>query len=192
MKTTRLLLLFSNLILLLNAGCSYAIRYDGTYTGIVVDVDTRDPIEGAVVLGTWYTVAHTVAGGVSSYYDARETVTDKNGEFSIPGMGLRIMSNLEPMDFLIFKAGYEHVGSMPWVSLKVDILLSKKIEWKGSEPLIPLRKLTMEERKKQSGPSAPPSEAPLKNVILMLREIDKNDKERGLPTRGIWKGEKYE
>jgi hypothetical protein len=81
---------------------------------------------------------------------------------------------------------------MPWVSLKVDILLSKKIEWKGSEPLIPLRKLTMEERKKQSGPSAPPSEAPLKNVILMLREIDKNDKERGLPTRGIWKGEKYE
>ncbi len=189
MKKSFLLLAVS---IILSQGCSYAIRYDGTYTGKVVDADTREPIEGAVVLGTWYTVAHTVAGGVSSYYDARETVTDKNGEFSIAGMGLRIMSNLAPMDFLIFKAGYEHVGSMPWESLKVDILLSKKIMWDGSKPIIPLKRLTMEDRKKQSGPPDPPSEAPLKNVILMLREIDKNDKERGLPTRGIWKGEKYE
>jgi hypothetical protein len=102
------------------------------------------------------------------------------------------MSNLAPMHFMIFKAGYEHIGSAHWASLKVDEPLSKKITWKGNKPIIPLTKLTMEERKKKNGPSGPPSEAPLKDVILMLREIDKNDKERGLPTRGIWKGDKYE
>jgi len=184
--------LFFAVLIIFCQGCSYAIRYDGTYKGKVVDADTGVPIEGAVVLGTWYTVISTVAGGVSNYYDARETATDKNGEFSISGMGLRIMSNLEPMHFLIFKSGYEHIGSMPWVSLKVDEPLSKRIMWDGDKPIVPLKKLTMEERKKQSGPSDPPSEALLRNVILMLREIDKNDKERGLPTRGIWKGEKYE
>jgi hypothetical protein len=128
--------LFAVLIIFVQ-GCSYAIRYDGTYTGIVVDADTQEPIEGAVVLGTWYTVAHTVAGGVHSYYDARETVTDKSGEFSIPGMGLRFMSNLEPMNFLIFKSGYEYIGSAHWESLKVDELLSKKIKWEGNRPIIP-------------------------------------------------------
>ena len=192
MKTTKLLLCFSVLLLLLNGGCTYAVRYDGTYSGKVIDADTGQPIEAAVVLGTWYTVTPTVAGGVSSYYDARETITDMNGEFSIPGMGLRVISNLEPMNFLIFKAGYEYIGSAHWESLKADELLSKKIKWEGNKPIISLKKLTIDERKKQSSPSGPPSEALLKDVILMLREIDKNDKERGLPTRGIWKGDKYE
>lgn len=166
--------------------CTYAIRYDGTYSGKVVDVETGTPIEGAVVLGTWYTVSHTVAGGVHSYYDARETVTDKNGEFSIPGMGLRIMSNLEPMHFLIFKAGYEYIGFDSWESLKVDILLSKKIKWEGSKPIIPLRKLTMEERKKNV-PPLPPGEAPYKKIRLMLEEYNKNNKELGLGIIDKWR-----
>jgi len=168
--------LFAVLIMFVQ-GCSYAIRYDGTYTGIVVDADTQEPIEGAVVLGTWYTVAHTVAGGVHSYYDARETVTDKSGEFSIPGMGLRIMSSLEPMNILIFKSGYEQFGSMLWESLKVDILLSKKIKWNGSKPIISLRKLTMEERKKRLfGKENMPDE----KQRLLIKELSKERIEIGL------------
>ncbi len=188
----KIYLIISVILMSLTLGCSYAIRYDGTYSGKIVDADTKEPIEGVVVLGTWSTVAHTVAGGVHSYYDAREAVTDKNGDFAITGMGLKIMSNLEPMNFLIFKAGYEYIGPAHWESLREDVPLSGKIKWDENKPIIPLKSLTMEERRKQSGPSGPPSEALLKNVILMLIEIDKNDKERGLPTRGIWKGEKYE
>jgi len=181
MKTTRLLLLFSSLILLFNAGCTYAMRYDGTYSGKVVDADTREPLEGVVVLGTWHTVIPTVAGGVSHYYDARETMTDKNGEFSIPGMGLRIMSNLEPMHFMVFKAGYEYIGPALWVSLKVDMPFSKKIKWEGDKPVIPLKKLTMEERKKSGTfPPYPSTEAPKEKIKLMMEEIYKERKERGL------------
>jgi len=161
------------------SGCSYGVRYDGTYIGKVVDAETREPIEGAVVLGTWYTVSHTVAGGVHSYYDARETATDKNGEFSIFGMGLRIMSNLEPMSVLIYKSGYEYLGSMTWESLKIDILLSKKIIWDKDKPIIPLNKLTLEERIKRGSPSRPG--IPIEKMKSLTREINKEEIRFGRP-----------
>ena len=114
MKTKKLL---SILILISLTGCFgyYSlVRYDRSYKGKVIDADTGEPIEAAVVLGVWNKEYPTPGGGVSEFYDARETVTDKNGEFSISGMGLRVMSNLEPMDVVIFKAGYEHLGYMQW------------------------------------------------------------------------------
>ena len=43
-------LLFLSILIILSQGCSYAVRYDGTYSGKVVDADTGEPIEGAVVL----------------------------------------------------------------------------------------------------------------------------------------------
>ncbi len=181
---------FILILLSLQAGCVYVVRYDGTYSGRVVGADSCEPREGAVVLGTWYTETPTVAGGVSNFYDARETVTDKNGEFTIPGQGLRVMSRLLPMSVLIFKTGYSY-ESGDWDSLRTGLYSKDKIKWEGDKPIFPLKKLTMEERKNQ-GPPDPPSEAPLKKVILMLKEIDKNNRERGLRSRGIWKGEQYE
>lgn len=201
-----------SLVMLLTSGCAFATRIDGPYKGKVIDADTREPIEGVVVLGTWSRETPTAGGAVHTYYDAQETVTDKNGEFEIKGQGLLIMSNIIPMDVLIFKAGYEY-DSGPWRGLtgrgwigneesydpvsKTKVtrpVFDPKIKVKreGDKAIIPLKKLTMEERKKKGGPPIPLSEAPLKKVILMLREIDKDDKERGLETRGIWKGERYE
>ena len=178
-----------SLFLLFVVGCCYPVRYDGPYKGKVIDADTGKPIEGVVVLGVWYKEIATAAGGVSSYYDADETVTNKEGEFEIKCKGLRILTNIGPMNVLIVKASYEYVGMYPWETLKVD---PRNITWEGEKAIIPLRKLMMEERKKRSGPPDPPSEASLNKVILLLKEIDKDDRERGLKTRGIWKGEKYE
>lgn len=179
----RRLLFLTIVFTMLLHGCMYAIRYDGTYSGKVVDTETGSPIESAVVLGTWYTVTPTVAGGVSSYYDARETVTDKNGEFSIPGMGLRIMSNLAPMNLLIFKSGYEHIGSAHWASLKEDELLSKKIKWEGDKPIISIKKLTMEERKKHGPPSRP--SAPTDKMKFLTGEINIERIDLGLTPFGV-------
>lgn len=166
--------------LLLLQGCIYAVRYDGTYKGKVIDADTVQPLEGVVVLGVWYTVLPTAAGGVSSYYDAKETLTDKNGEFEISGMGLRVMSNLAPMDVLIFKAGYGYIGMGPWESFKLDGgLLMGKIKWDGNKAIIPLKKLTMEERKKQGSPDFP-SQSSGEKMKFMLEEINKDRTERGL------------
>ena len=129
--------------------CAYGIQYDGPYSGKVIDADTGAPVEGVVVLGVWNTEKITPAGAVHDFHDATETVTDKNGEFEIPGKGFMIRGNVTPMDVLIFKAGYEHIGMSSWESLKEDLILRKKIKWEGKKAFIPLKKLTMEERKKR-------------------------------------------
>lgn len=160
------------------SSCIYAIRYDGPYRGKVVEAETGEPIEGVVVLGVWYTVTVTPAGGTHNFYDATETVTDKNGEFFISGMGLRVLSNLEPVYVIIFKAGYEYLGLMPWISLKKDILLSKRIKWEGSKAIIPLRKLTMEERRRRY---VDKETIPDNKQQLLIKELNKEYKELGIP-----------
>lgn len=169
----------------------YAARVDGPYEGRVADAETGRPIEGVVVLGVWYKETPTVAGAVSSYYDATETVTDKNGEFHIQGLGLKILSNVAPMDVLIFKSGYEYLESRPWESFKIDPTRKEKVRWSGERAIISLRKLTMEERRKQGTPdfyigerydekenithSCLPN-----NINLLPKEVNKESLEQGL------------
>jgi hypothetical protein len=169
------LALFTLIALILASGC-YPVRYDGPYKGQVVDAGTGEPIEGAVVLGVWYKEIPTAAGGVSSYYDAEETVTDRNGKFEIKGKGLRILTNITPMNVLIFKAGYQYIGPGMWESLKLDGgLMKKKVAWEGDRAIIPLRKVTMEERRNDPlYPPIPPAEASIEKVRLILREINKD------------------
>jgi hypothetical protein len=161
------------------SGCfMYVVRYDGEHRGRVIDADTGGPIEGVVILGVWNTVHVSPGGGVSYYYDARETVTDENGEFSIPGMGLRILSRLEPMDVWIFKAGYRYTGG-PWPSLHLGY--GSKVKWEGEKAIIPLKKLTIEERKRGYSPPGPPTEAQrAKKAQRYMEEINKYRREQGL------------
>lgn len=181
----------SCILFLLLAGCCYPVRYDGPYKGRVIDADTGQPIEGVVVLGVWYKVAVTPAGGVSSYYDAAETVTDKSGNFEIRGLGLMILTNVDVMDVLIFKAGYQYMGSGPWDSFKEDKILRKRIKWDDERAIIPLRKLTVEERRRSmTFPPLPPGGASIEKVRLMLKEINKDAIERGVDIIDTWKGGK--
>lgn len=173
MKTKLLIIIFY----LASLSSCYAARVDGPYEGKIIDAETGQPIEGVVILGTWYTVTITPGGGVHNFYDAQETVTDKNGDFRIKGLGLKILSNIEPMDALIFKAGYEY-DSGSWRSFK-EGTISKKYKWDGNKVIIPLKKLTMEERKKQGSPDFS-SQIPGGKMKLMLEEINKERSERGL------------
>lgn len=161
------------------SGCMYAVRYDGEYHGKVYDGETKQPIEGAVVLGIWH-IAHPSPGGsFSEYYDARETLTNKNGEFSISGQGLRVLSNMEPMSVTVIKAGYTPVESYGWNSIhtkeewdkpiNADIIADKySFPYKGKYsknyfPFMneegvanfPLRKLTAKDQWSISPPSIP-------------------------------------
>ncbi len=172
-------LVFSFVILSMHMGCSstYIIRYDGTYRGKVVDEQTNKAIKGAVVLGTWYRVDHADdRRDVSYFYDAYETTTDTDGEFAIPGQGLRLMTNLEPMEVLIFKAGYSHESAL-WQSLKKGVP-SKGIQWDGNKPIFLLTKLTIENRKKRV---APIGIIPYNKQRLLIEEINKENEELGFP-----------
>jgi hypothetical protein len=177
MKRVFIAVVVNILILLATLTCAYGIRYDGPYSGRVIDADTGAPVEGVVVLGVWNTEQITPGGAVHNFHDARETVTDKNGEFEIPGMGLKILGNVTPLDVLIFKAGYEHIGMGSWESLKVDLILRKKIKWEEKKAIIPLKKLTMEERRKRFGSYY--VDIPNEKQKLLLKETKKEDKEIG-------------
>lgn len=174
MKKNVVLIFFLTLLLSGCYDCLYRtlhfIQYEGTYQGRIIDADTGAPVEGVVVLGTWFRVYPNVAGASHEFYDARETVTNKNGEFSIPGMGLKLFSNVEEMDVLIFKSGYEYLGTMPWITLRRDSTMLQKVKWENDRAVIALKKLTMKERKDRLFDK---ENIPNEKQLLLIKEINK-------------------
>jgi len=90
-----------------------------TFRGKVIDAETKEPIEGAVVVAEWKTERTTPTATHTNLKDVKEVLTDKNGEWSIsgpkgrtdeliPGLSLFIPYTKEPI-FTIFNPGY-----CPW------------------------------------------------------------------------------
>lgn len=106
------LLLIPSLIYVPSTFASTASIYysDGPWSGRVIDAETKEPIEGAVVVAVWQKVYATPAGNVSYFFDAVEVLTDKDGGFIIPKFRavniIPIIRHLEGPDFTIFKPGY--------------------------------------------------------------------------------------
>ena len=158
-------------------GCISIARYDGPYAGRIIDAETSQPLEGVVVFGEWKVFHPNLAGGNYTYYDATEARTDKNGEFLIPGKGVRVMSNLTEMYFLIFKAGYEAVHPVPWKALK-NMTTTNNVRFEGNKAIIPIRKLSLDEMKKRIRPGIS-NLAPIQKQKLLTLELDKEGKELG-------------
>jgi hypothetical protein len=106
---------FAIMLLSFMISCAHA----KTFRGKVIDADTKEPIEGAVVVASWTEETTTPTATHSRLKDVREVLTDKNGEWSIsgpkgraneliPGLSLFIPYTKEPQ-FTIFKPGY-----CPW------------------------------------------------------------------------------
>ena len=79
------------------------------FRGRVIDADTKQPIEGAVVVVKYYKMHLLGApGGPSvSIMAAKETLTDKNGEFFLPSYStLMLISKEIPIRFIFYKPGY--------------------------------------------------------------------------------------
>jgi hypothetical protein len=68
--------------------------YGATFKGKVIDADTKEPIEGAVVVASWLEERADIAGSTSELKDVKETLTDKNGEWMIKGPRGRDMGNI--------------------------------------------------------------------------------------------------
>lgn len=149
----------------------YAARMDGPYEGRVIDADTGQPIEGVVVLGTWDRETPTPGGAVHSFYDAQETLTNRNGDFVIKGIGLLVLNNIVPPNITVFKVGYSY-DNLLWIA--GELSLYSRIKWEGKKAIIPLKKLTMEERKKQGIP----------DIYIEQKVIEKT--KRGLPVTGLF------
>jgi len=106
------------MILFLTTVQPYAFGESKTFRGKLVDFDTRKPIDGAVVVAIWFNLEDK-----PSIKELKESLTDKNGEWSIVGQGggrERLHPLPHPMleglpmfpwpnepTFMIFKPGYE-------------------------------------------------------------------------------------
>ncbi len=167
-----------SIFVILICGCGSFGSYEGDYKGRVADAETGEPLAGVVVLGIWQTETSGPGGAVLHFYDAREKLTDEKGEFSMPGMGLVLRWNLLPMRVLLFKAGYEEMGPMEWDAFK-EGPRSARIKWEGERALIPLKKMTMEEREKRFVDKL--GLVPNEKQELLIKEISKERGAKGLP-----------
>jgi hypothetical protein len=71
------------LLAVLASGCRYGPDVRGPFQGEIVDADTGQPIEGAVVVVAWTHTSNFFQDGRHEV-DAREAVTDAQGRWEIP------------------------------------------------------------------------------------------------------------
>ncbi len=145
------------LLFLCLATSGYLAFAQGPYHGRVIDAETKDPIEGAVVLAIWRELTPGVAQHPkATYHDVRETFTDRGGNFTIPGI-LGIPSEAtakidEPL-FTIFKPGHEAYGggnlkppSTP-KPIREKYKLPEQVYEKDGRMVVELKRLTTKEER---------------------------------------------
>jgi len=153
--------------------CSLVHVY-GPYYGTVVDLETQEPIEGAVVL-VWFYFSTVGAGseGPAQFVDAAEAVTDSSGRFSIP---MKVEFNRgwvgwwDPdASVRVFKAGYGcyplHRGSLPHIFPSFTIPA-----WESVRIQLPKARGPTERLKSTS--CAPDFEIPCQKARRMLDAIN--------------------
>ncbi|MBI4653547.1 MAG: hypothetical protein HY752_00875 [Nitrospirae bacterium] len=103
-------------ITVVSSEAGWLIYHKPAFKGKIIDIETREPIEGAVVVAIYYKypIISGPAGGSSSIIDIREILTDKNGEFYIPPYTTIIqpLSEEDMANFIIYKPGYANIGEL--------------------------------------------------------------------------------
>jgi len=106
------------------------------FRGRVIDAESRQPIEGAVVVVLYEKWEFGGPGGGNTLpMDAKETLTDKNGEFYFPSYRTMIgpLSKVSDVSFIIFKPGYMSVDGMGIINFPDEKYFSIKKDMLGKE-----------------------------------------------------------
>ena len=130
-------------LLFLSIGCGEILYADGPYLGRVIDKETKQPIEGAAVLAVWYKRTASLGHPSVTFYDAQETLTDNEGNFTIPGtstVSLNPLSRVDEPRFTIFKPGYKAYSGL--LVVLVQNLVPTGLYEKDGRMVAELRQLT--------------------------------------------------
>jgi hypothetical protein len=147
----------------------------GPFKGQIVDVETGQGIEGAVVLAIWTKMTPNVAGASTEFFDAREAVTGPDGRFLMPRRDPPFFTmNIPEPNIKVFAPGY---GDPRWV-----------VTPETGEPLvdptaIEMRKLKTRvelERKSHTYPSY----VPIQKMQQFINAINLERKMQGLKPIG--------
>jgi hypothetical protein len=166
---------------------------DGPWKGKIIDAETEEPIEGAVVLAVWQKIYASPTGNQSYFFDAVESVTDREGRFFIKEFkAINILPVLRWLDgpwFTIFKPGYTPFGDsydyfhkyFPNSPLKVDKNTLSGLFKKGVTVEI-LRLKTREERLISLSEARPLGGVPDNKMPTLMNLINLERKKLGLDT----------
>ena len=84
----------------------------GPFRGQVIDAETGQPLQSAIVLATWH-YESSLAHPRTAQFDAQETVTDVNGSWEIPALPLRatiFKLGVRPQFWVFMPGGYDIAG----------------------------------------------------------------------------------
>ena len=169
------------------------------FRGKIVDAETKQPIEGAVVVAIYkkHPIITGPAGGSSSIIHIKEVLTNKDGEFHISSYTTLIQPNSieDNAEFIIYKPGY---GGFPNQRLippkpmstpaietfflketfgkKGEIILDFGLlrKWKGTYGVVELPRLRTWKERRKANPSSI-SDIPKSKWPLLHNMIEKED-----------------
>lgn len=129
MIMNKMLIFFILLFILIS---DYTLSYAGwliyhkpEFKGRAIDAETKEPIEGAVVVVIYkkHSLISGPGGGYSSVIKVKEILTNKNGEFHFPSYTTLIQPNSieDYAEFIIYKPRY---GSFPGQRISPPIGMS--------------------------------------------------------------------
>jgi hypothetical protein len=135
---------------------SSSISFAKTFRGKVIDADTKEPIEGAVVVAEWSEETTTPTATHFRLKDVKEVLTDKNGEWMIKGPRGGEIGNIKTIisvltgayftkrpRFYILKPGYCSCPAVPGIKVCNERMRPQGINGEGE--ILELPKLTKKE-----------------------------------------------
>ena len=178
-----------------SAFAGWLIYYKPAFKGKVIDAESKEPIEGAVVVVLYTKHVYGPSGGYGSVIKIREILTDKKGEFSFPSYTTVIhpISREDFADFIVYKPGY---GNFPnsqvspptfvdWEKFFSEDYGTTKIVRKRSKSatvtfgVVELPRLTTRKERLRAIPAAP-TDFGLKELPLLFKALNEETKRFGL------------
>lgn len=186
--------------LFFNCGVTFAA---GPWKGRIIDMETKEPLEGAVILAVWQRAYRTPAGENTYFYEAKEVLTDKDGRFAIsaytPLNLLPIISYIRGPYFTFFKPGYLSLSSVDFGDFFLEGTKEAPLERKEiggktfrlAPGVIELPRLkTREERLDAQSNALPIGGVPDEKMPALLNLINAERKSLGLDPTHVGGGNK--
>jgi len=159
-------------------GGLYLEGYHGPYRGRVVDAETGQPIQGAVVMAVWSREVALIVQSNTYFYEACEALTNENGEFVIDAKKVEegAPRKVRRAHFEAFAPGYSMISVPPETERKFT---TGDIE--GGPVVWGLAKLATREERLQVVRSLPGGLVPRERVPNVIRLLNVERTNLGLP-----------